>query len=131
MHWPEIRIAHPKQWLIIEALGEVMQFVLKDNLPFTTVVIGYKGSEVEVTNVLIDTGSASSIFSADIVEQIQIVPSPQDTLQVIRGIGGTEVVFKRRVDFLNIIHCSSFAPFSGLYIAANFFIVGWALPTRI
>ncbi len=77
-----------------------MQFVLKDNLPFTSAVIGYKGSEVEVTNVLIDTGSASSIFSADIVEQIRIVPSPQDTLQVIRGIGGTEVVFKRRVDYL-------------------------------
>jgi hypothetical protein len=30
------------------------------------------------------------------------VPSPQDTLQVIRGIGGTEVVFKRRVDFLEL-----------------------------
>jgi len=79
-----------------------MQFVLKDNLPFSSVVIGYKGSEIEVTNVLIDTGSASSIFSADIVEKIQIVPSPQDILQVIRGIGGTEVVFKRRVDFLKL-----------------------------
>ena len=79
-----------------------MQFALKDNLPFTSVVIGYKESEVEVTNVLIDTGSASSIFSADIVEQIRIVPSPQDTLQVIRGIGGTEVVFKRHVDFLKV-----------------------------
>lgn len=79
-----------------------MQFVLKDNLPFTSVVIGYKGSEIEVTNVPIDTGSASSIFSADIVEQLQIVPSPQDTLQVIRGIGGTEVVFKRCIDFLEL-----------------------------
>jgi hypothetical protein len=79
-----------------------MQLVLKDNLPFTSVVIGYRGSDVEVTNVLIDTGSASSIFAADIVEHIQIVPSPQDILQVIRGIGGTEVVFKRRVDFLKL-----------------------------
>ena len=79
-----------------------MQFVLKDNLPFTSVVIGYKGSEVEVTNVLIDTGSASSIFSTDIVEHIQIVPSPQDTLHVIRRIGGTEVVFNRCVDFIDI-----------------------------
>ena len=34
-----------------------MQFVLKDNLPFTSVVIGNNGSEVEVTNVLIDTGT--------------------------------------------------------------------------
>jgi hypothetical protein len=79
-----------------------MQFVLKDNLPFTSVVIGYKGSEVEVTNVLIDTGSATSIFSTDIVEHIQIVPLPQDILQVSREIGGTEVDFKRRVDFLKL-----------------------------
>jgi hypothetical protein len=42
-----------------------MQFALKDNLPFTSVVIGYKGSEVEVSNVLIDTGSASSILGMD------------------------------------------------------------------
>ena len=79
-----------------------MQFVLKDNLPFTSAVIGYKGSEVEVANVLIDTGSASSIFAADIVENIQIIPTPHDVLQIIRGIGGTELVFKRRVEFLKI-----------------------------
>lgn len=79
-----------------------MQFVLKGNLPFTSVAIGYNGSEVEIANVLIDTGSATSIFSADIVEHIKIVPSPQDSLQIIRGIGGTEVVFKRRVDFLKL-----------------------------
>lgn len=79
-----------------------MQLVLKDNLPFTSVFIGYRGSEIEISNILIDTGSASSIFSSDIVENIHIVPSPHDTLQIIRGIGGTEVVFKRRVDFLKI-----------------------------
>ena len=72
-----------------------MQLVLQDNLPFIIVVVGYNESIVEVSNVLIDTGSASSIFAADIVETIQIMPSPQDTLHVIRGIGGTEVVFKR------------------------------------
>jgi hypothetical protein len=31
-----------------------MQFVLKDNLPFTSVVIGYNESEVEVTNLGMD-----------------------------------------------------------------------------
>ncbi len=79
-----------------------MQLVLQDNLPFITVVVGYNESVVEVSNVLIDTGSASSIFAADILEAIQIAPSPQDTLHVIRGIGGTEVVFKRRVDFITV-----------------------------
>ena len=80
----------------------VLQLVLQDNLPFITVVVGYNESIVEVSNVLIDTGSASSIFATDIVDALQIVPLPQDTLHVIRGIGGTEVVFKRCVDFIQV-----------------------------
>ena len=79
-----------------------MQLVLQDNLPFITVVIGYDESIVEVSNVLIDTGSASSIFAADIVETRLIMPLPQDTLHVIRGIGGTEVVFKQCVDSIAV-----------------------------
>ena len=79
-----------------------MQSVLQDNLPFITVVVGYNESIIEVSNVLIDTGSASSIFATDIVDALQIVPLPQDTLHVIRGIGGTEVVFKRCVDFVQV-----------------------------
>jgi hypothetical protein len=76
-----------------------MQLVLQDNLPFITAVVGYNESIIEISNVLVDTGSASSIFAADIVEAIQIMPLPQDTLHVIRGVGGTEFVFKRCVNF--------------------------------
>jgi hypothetical protein len=30
------------------------------------------------------------------------VPLPQDTLRVIRGVGGSEAVFIRRVDYLQV-----------------------------
>jgi hypothetical protein len=79
-----------------------MQLLLKDNLPFTSIVICYQGSSVEISSVLVDTGSASSIFAADIVESVQIVPSPEDIIHVVRGVGGTEVVFKRQVDFIQV-----------------------------
>ncbi len=79
-----------------------MQLVLIDNLPFTKVVLGYQGSEIEISDVLVDTGFASSIFSADIVELVQIIPTPMDTLHTIRGVGGIELVFKRRIDFINV-----------------------------
>ena len=65
-----------------------MQLWLQDKLPFTTVSIAYEGSVIDIPNVLIDTASASTIIAADIVAAIQIVPLPQDTLRVIRGVMG-------------------------------------------
>lgn len=79
-----------------------MQLWLQDKLPFTTVSIAYGGSAIDIPNVLIDTGSASSIMAADIVATIQIIPLPQDVLRVIRGVGGSEAVFIRRVDYLQV-----------------------------
>ncbi len=79
-----------------------MQLSLKDNLPFTTVTIAYQGQEVSIDNVLIDTGSASTIFSADSVISINISPLPDDKLHIIRGVGGSETVFSRVVDYVQL-----------------------------
>lgn len=79
-----------------------MRLILKDNLPFTTVTLEYQRATVEVQNVLVDTGSASSIFAADKVEPIGVAPMPEDVLHIIRGVCGTEVVFKRKIDALKI-----------------------------
>ena len=32
-----------------------MQLTLKDDLPFTSVQVAYRGSEMEITDVLVDT----------------------------------------------------------------------------
>jgi len=79
-----------------------MQLSLKYNLPFVTIAIVYKGVTLDVPDVLIDTGSGSTILSADAVASVQIIPSPEDTLCTIRGVGGSEVVFTRKVDCLKI-----------------------------
>jgi hypothetical protein len=76
--------------------------VLKDNLPFVSVTIAYKGESVDIPNILIDTGSGTTILSADILSAIKLTPSPEDILYTIRGVGGNEVVFSRRVDFLRV-----------------------------
>ena len=57
---------------------------------------------ISIQNVLIDTGSAATILSADAVAAIRIFPSPQDTLYTIRGVGGSEVVFTRHIDYLQV-----------------------------
>jgi len=82
-----------------------MQLTLRYDLPFTVVKVSYQGTSIDVSDVLIDTGSASTILAADIVAAINILPLPQDTLRTIRGIGGRELVFSRRVDYVQIGQC--------------------------
>ncbi len=67
-----------------------------------TITLNYEGTVISIPDVLIDTGSASSILAADIVISVHIEPSPTDTLHTIRGVGGTEVVFTRCVDYLQV-----------------------------
>ena len=79
-----------------------MRLLLKDNLPFTEVILNYRGIEFEIPDVLIDTGSASTILVADLVAEAGIEPEMSDILYTIRGVGGTEAVFSRQVDSLQV-----------------------------
>jgi hypothetical protein len=81
-----------------------MKLQLKSNLLFVTVDVHHRGNRMGIPNVLLDTGSSSTVFSADLMAQIGIVPEPQDMLHTIRGVGGAEVVFLRQVDFLQVGH---------------------------
>jgi predicted aspartyl protease len=79
-----------------------MRLTLRDNLPFAQVTVRHGGAELTISDVLIDTGSATTILAADQVLQIGIVPEPSDTLYTIRGVGGMETVFTRRIEQLRI-----------------------------
>jgi len=60
---------------------------------------------MEIPQVLIDTGSGSTVLAADVVSAIQIIPSAEDVLYSIRGVGGSEAVFSRKVDYLQVGVC--------------------------
>ncbi len=79
-----------------------MQLQFRDNLPFLSLKVTYNRKSIEIPHVLVDTGSASTIFSADYLEQIDIQPSVDDVLHTIRGVGGIEVVYLRKIDFLEV-----------------------------
>ena len=82
--------------------GEVMQLKLIDGLPYSEVTIVYRNQNINVENVLVDTGSASTIFSSDLMEKVGISPQPDDPLHTIRGVGGVEAVFSRSVDSVRL-----------------------------
>ncbi|HAO22896.1 MAG: hypothetical protein BWK80_26720 [Desulfobacteraceae bacterium IS3] len=60
----------------------------------------YHAKEIVLDNVLSDTGSAGRIFSADRVSEIGLHIEPYDPIRRIRGIGGTEFIFMKKVDKL-------------------------------
>lgn len=79
-----------------------MKLSLRDELPFMTVGLSYQGQSVVIQEVLVDTGSASTLFAADAVAAISLFPQPTDELRLIRGVGGTEAVFSRTIDQLEV-----------------------------
>jgi predicted aspartyl protease len=79
-----------------------MQLTLRDELPFVTVVLRFRGAAIEIPDVLVDTGSGGTVLAADWVARVGLNPEPTDALHTIHGVGGTEVVFARRVDRLDV-----------------------------
>ena len=75
---------------------------LLNQLLYTNISICYKDSKIDIDNILIDTGSSSTVFSADIISKIGIKPEATDPIKTIRGVGGIEIVFCRTVDYLQV-----------------------------
>jgi predicted aspartyl protease len=80
----------------------MIRITLRDDLPFVTVRVIHDGTAVEVADVLVDTGSASTLLNADIVSDLGIFPRPDDRLRTLRGVGGREVVFARNIERLEV-----------------------------
>ena len=79
-----------------------MKLQLRHGLLFHSVCIRHKGNELEINDILIDTGSASTVISIDALSSIGIQPKPDDIIRTIRGVGGTEAVFSRKMDYIQV-----------------------------
>ena len=79
-----------------------MKIRLQDGLPYVATTLLHHGRQLELHNVLLDTGSAGTIFSADQVLSIGLQYEVEDIVRRIRGVGGAEFVFSKRVDLLSL-----------------------------
>jgi len=77
-----------------------MKIRIKNGLPYISATLVHHGQHVTLKNILLDTGSAGSIFSTDKVAGIGLTYEPDDFVHRIRGVGGSEFVFTKRVDAL-------------------------------
>lgn len=79
-----------------------MKIRVVQGLPFVQVTLSFQDKSLMLENVVLDTGSASSIFKMDLVSQIGIVPEPHDTVRQVRGVGGIEFVLAKQLDELRV-----------------------------
>ena len=79
-----------------------MKIRIRNGLPFISTTLIHHSQRVTLKNVLLDTGSAGSIFSADKVAGIGLTYEPNDFVHRIRGVGGSEFVFTKPVGVLKV-----------------------------
>ena len=79
-----------------------MNYQVFNGLPFVHVYLTYKGKQIRVENVLIDTGSYGTIFNSDILLEIGIKPEIDDVIDTISGVGGIEFVIKKKIDQIKL-----------------------------
>lgn len=75
-----------------------MKLIVEYGLPFVSVTIQFRGKKLTLDKVLLDTGSAGTIFKADIVEAIGVIPESEDIVDSIHGVGGIEYVYTKTFD---------------------------------
>jgi hypothetical protein len=80
----------------------LINFELRKKLPFISITAVHSGIEFKIDNVLVDTGSAATLFALDYVRQFGLNSEPEDKIRKIVGVGGNEYVIEKRIDALII-----------------------------
>lgn len=71
-------------------------------LPFIEATVTFRGQSLKLENVLLDTGSAGTIFNVNKLEEIGVKPEANDVTQTIQGVGGLEFVYTKNIDRISI-----------------------------
>lgn len=80
------------------------KLTIDNGLLLTDMEVTFKGKNLQLNRVLIDTGSASTIISSDLAETIGIQADGNDPVYRICGVGGSEIVYSKVVDSIKIGH---------------------------
>ncbi|QQK80830.1 retropepsin-like domain-containing protein [Salicibibacter cibi] len=79
-----------------------MKINIQYGLPFVELEVTFRGKTLRLDNVLLDTGSAGTIFNANVVENIGVVPEKNDIVDTIRGVGGVEYVYVKNFNLIQL-----------------------------
>lgn len=75
-----------------------MKLVVQQRLLFTEVELFHAGKSIIIDRVLVDTGSAATLFQTELLESIGLVYAPDDEVHEVFGVGGSELVFQKQLE---------------------------------
>ncbi|ANY68263.1 hypothetical protein BBD42_18615 [Paenibacillus sp. BIHB 4019] len=79
-----------------------MKMAYDGQLLTATLTISYRGKTLQLTDIIIDTGSSHTIFSPDVLEDIGVTYENGDTVYEAYGIGGTMPFYTKVLDYIQI-----------------------------
>lgn len=89
-----------------------MKIKIDSGLPVISATLHHQNKALKIDNVILDTGSAGTIFKISKMVSIGLKPEPNDKVRRITGVGGSEFVYVKNIDKLSI----------GKLVASNFSI---------
>ena len=72
------------------------------SLLFIPVTIHQDGQSLQLSRVLLDTGSTATVFRADDMEKLGIRLQPEDRIRYVLGVGGNEIVVEKQVTSIQV-----------------------------
>ncbi len=75
---------------------------IRNGLPFISVLLYANNQQLQLENVLLDTGAAASVFRTDDLVTIGIIPTQADRIRFMTGIGGREAVIEKQIEQIAI-----------------------------
>ena len=82
--------------------ADAVKIAIVNRLPMIRVDVEFQGRTIELDHVLLDTGSASTIFAMDALRALGLSWSLDDQLRSLSGIGGYESIVDKVVDRVSI-----------------------------
>lgn len=79
-----------------------MKIITQYGLPFVEITLIHRNKSVRTCNFLLDTGSASTLISAELAIKLGLGPEPNDSIREIIGVGGREFVYEKHIDEIHV-----------------------------
>ncbi len=79
-----------------------MKLRLERGLIYVSVTLIHQGKTLSLGRMIVDTGSAGTIFAVESIEPLDFEPPGESTLHEVFGIGGSELVYRMPLDAVTL-----------------------------
>lgn len=91
-----------------------MKIELENGLILCSLTLSYRGNEMTINNLILDTGASETLIYRHAVQDLDIHLEDDDEFVFMRGIGGREMAIRKKVTLIR------FGGFNALHFPIDF-----------